>query len=297
MSLLTPVKVPVKVYRWDDVGAPELDKTPNCLATIFKACLVTGYGTKEPAGWTMAFEDASAGVKVLRPEVSPHTDFYLRLSADTGSQMDAKVYQNMTDINTGDLKLHYDRPFQYAKGVSTERWMLIASSRGVVFCSEQTHTSKAELVNESGGFLYLGDVISKSGLRCLYLQYTSGFYDDGHYPSLLAWLVGKYDTRDILYFQPKMLTIDGTVVPTMPISIAGFNGATTKLNNRVLAPIVFDNAAGLFYLPGVYTASDGKKKVNFDELDISDGSSVLNMIVFGTGIGESNFYFATDYWV
>ena len=53
-------RVPVKVYRWDDVGAPQVESAAGSLKTILKACLVSGYGEnenrKEGLGWEMAFE-------------------------------------------------------------------------------------------------------------------------------------------------------------------------------------------------------------------------------------------------
>ena len=36
MSLLTPERVPVKIYRWDDASAPLLNKTAGCMQNIFK---------------------------------------------------------------------------------------------------------------------------------------------------------------------------------------------------------------------------------------------------------------------
>lgn len=46
------------VYRWDDAGAPGRpssngnDEKADFFATVFRACLVQGYGDKPPAGWT-----------------------------------------------------------------------------------------------------------------------------------------------------------------------------------------------------------------------------------------------------
>ena len=37
-------RVPVKVYRWDDEGAPQVESAAGSIKTILKACLVTGYG-------------------------------------------------------------------------------------------------------------------------------------------------------------------------------------------------------------------------------------------------------------
>ena len=53
-------RVPVKVYRWDDEGAPQVESEAGSIKTILKACLVTGYGEgnkrKDGLGWEMAFE-------------------------------------------------------------------------------------------------------------------------------------------------------------------------------------------------------------------------------------------------
>ena len=58
MSLRNPVKYPVKYYSWRDDQAPQLSDVDGVIKTILKACLVTGYGTKQGAGWTALFEDA-----------------------------------------------------------------------------------------------------------------------------------------------------------------------------------------------------------------------------------------------
>lgn len=56
-------RVPVKVYRWDDAGAPKVLPAEGDIKTILKACLVTGYGEnenrKEPLGWEMLFENGN----------------------------------------------------------------------------------------------------------------------------------------------------------------------------------------------------------------------------------------------
>ena len=53
-------RVPVKIYRWDDEGAPQVESAAGSIKTILKACLVTGYGEgnkrKDGLGWEMAFE-------------------------------------------------------------------------------------------------------------------------------------------------------------------------------------------------------------------------------------------------
>lgn len=50
--------LPVTVYRYTDPGAPQLvTSSASEWITILKKCLVDGYGSKAPLGWTVAFED------------------------------------------------------------------------------------------------------------------------------------------------------------------------------------------------------------------------------------------------
>lgn len=53
--------LPVTVYRWDDPGAPQLStRKASEWIEILRKCLVTGYGSKAAAGWSVAFEDAAS---------------------------------------------------------------------------------------------------------------------------------------------------------------------------------------------------------------------------------------------
>lgn len=46
------------VYRWDDLGAPQLTQTHGSAVDVLKKCLIDGYGAKSAAGWVL--EDISA---------------------------------------------------------------------------------------------------------------------------------------------------------------------------------------------------------------------------------------------
>ena len=64
----------VTVYRWDDEGAPQVvDGKPSEYMNVFKKCLVEGYGSKQPTGWTIAEES--------QPEETP----YLAVKNDAGT--------------------------------------------------------------------------------------------------------------------------------------------------------------------------------------------------------------------
>ncbi len=298
MSLLTPEKLPVKVYKWDDVGAPVLDKTVGCVATIFKACLAVGYGTKESAGWTMQFEDTAARIKVLRPEVGPHTDFYLRLSADTGTEMLTQVYLNMTDVSTGDLKLQCATPFKYAKKNSTGKWVLVASSRGFWFFCEQ-RTNVEDNPSKTGSYFFVGDVLDVGRSdRAVYMQHTGGTYNiTTDYSSILGfskdYIINKSPD---LYVRGQLLTPVGAVMQLDAISL--FNGHINISNTNVLAPLLAASTSDMYVFPGIFTSSTGSVHNNFDVVDIANGQTSQSNIVFGMSASNaySNFYISTDYW-
>jgi hypothetical protein len=53
--------------RWDDAGAPQRSPAnAAAIVDILKKCLVEGYGTTDPLGWTLEYEDAPGAVAVFR---------------------------------------------------------------------------------------------------------------------------------------------------------------------------------------------------------------------------------------
>lgn len=59
MSFLNPVSEPVLRFKSTDAGAPQINynaRVAGDVKAVLKACLVTGYGTKSSAGWSIANE-------------------------------------------------------------------------------------------------------------------------------------------------------------------------------------------------------------------------------------------------
>ncbi len=295
MSLLTPERVPVKVYKWDDADAPALNRTAGCMMTIFKACLVTGYGTKESAGWSLAFEDMSAGIKVLRPEISPHTDFYLRLSADNGTRTTSQIYLNMTDASTGDLKLECTYPFIYAFSKSTGKWWLIATARSVWFFCEQSSIGAAD---KTGGYFFCGDTSKPQGeLRPVFLQHTGGGQSNGYYSNIFGWRDGVINKSVSAYNIGKLLYGSQNKVENKDI-VALANGGDAITTNDIVSDSFIVAGGFLSVVPGLYVPLSGSKYGNFDKIDIIVGSEVQKVAVFGTGLfGNTNIYVRIDEWV
>lgn len=92
-------RVPVKVYRWDDEGAPQVESAAGSIKTILKACLVTGYGEgnkrKEGLGWEMAFEKTQeACFRSMHPKA---TKWWLGVD-DTKYLAGGSNYNRYTDV-------------------------------------------------------------------------------------------------------------------------------------------------------------------------------------------------------
>lgn len=283
MNIINPVKVPVKVYYSTDNDAPLLDKSPGCIATIFKACLVTGYGDKEGAGWSLAYEDVEANVKVLRAAVAPEQDFYLRLSNDNGSELTAKVYISMSDINTGELKLQCGTAFKYGQSQRTSgKWMLLATERTFWFLFERSFESPK--AGRNGGYFICGDTSkSNNGDKLIYIQHSGGRYGWGT-KNLMSG-DADYNVKAKCY-----QTLRNTTHETLPRSF--FDSKYKLTDNLMLSPLYVFIGEKCYQLPGIYASSTGAIRKNFDKIE--------NRIVFGLDDDyspPSNFYFDLDEWV
>lgn len=73
MSFLNPTPVPVRLYSHTDNEAPQLpaNNWTGALKTILKACLVTGYGGKPGAGWTLREESDNKAIFAMGDPACP----------------------------------------------------------------------------------------------------------------------------------------------------------------------------------------------------------------------------------
>ena len=283
MSLLTPERVPVKVYKWDDADAPALDKSAGCVATIFKACLVTGYGTKDGAGWTMPWEDTAAGVKVLRPEVGPHTDFYLRLSADTGSQVDVVVYQTMTGIDNGSSPLFQPVPFIYSKASADQEWVVVASPHGFWFVCKTT--------NGGGTWFWVNSLSSDSETGGVVgLHYSGGTWQDGD----SAWGLIGATTDAAGYSLARAMLANTASEPTM-FSFAKGDTPVGSFSINDYAP-VYLNVDKMRAVTGFLLSLNPSTLPIFSPVFIGDGRTAIAIKLNNYGdMGSAAI--PTDFWL
>lgn len=173
MQFTTPT--PARLYQYTDKDAPRFDGAANCLILILKACLVTGYGDKQSAGWQVV-EDNQDPV-VQKTFVSPTqagslgVAVELKVSNDTGQQAKIQLMQSDT------VRAECATAFMYKLGstsLHTEKWCVIASDYGVWFFAEQANKSNIPQA-QSGVYLYAGFTQSTTtGIRGLYIKHTGG---------------------------------------------------------------------------------------------------------------------------
>lgn len=280
MSILTPIKQAVKIFSSTDKEAPQLNRQANELQVILKACLVTGYGDKQSAGWDLSFEED--GIKVFSPKPNAHTHFFLKLSNDTGQECKTQVYTDMTAIDNGQLRLELATPFKYGIGnATTHKWALVATTDAFWFFHET-----GGRIDVSATYLYCGKVGQNTkGSYGVLLSHTGGvwdIYDTDRYAitSDNAGSTGGFAT-------PKLL-VDDTVVDCYYLSM--FDSIKNHTTNVLVSPIFVKTQDELFGLPA-YNPSVINKAM-WDKVE--------NRFMVATTSThyqqKSNIYIPVDYW-
>jgi hypothetical protein len=154
---------PVTVYRWDDAGAPPLvNGKPSELINILQKCLVDGYGTKTPLGWTKEFEDVASQKVVFRNNVSAggsggYCQFYSNDGTDNNrTLLNTKSAQAMTGLDTY-IKSGYVSGI-HAFSSTWTAWFLIGTGTAfyLIVCPPNGIMALRRLTGEN--VLYVGDI-------------------------------------------------------------------------------------------------------------------------------------------
>ena len=179
-------RVPVKVYRWDDEGAPRVSIGAGDIKTILKACLVTGYGEnenrKEPLGWEMPFENANDACFRSKHDKSTKWAIGVYGKADYGG-VNVVALKDPSAVNQGARKFLLSRgnsgyKFVYrdvSAGRSDIQWVVIGHAR--VFCLIILNPDYAGTCS----FLFFGDfpsLLAADNNNCILIGVTgvSGDY-------------------------------------------------------------------------------------------------------------------------
>lgn len=279
------LEMPVTLYRSTDDDAPALTKSN--LSLILKACLVTGYGSKPGAGWTMPYEDAAASKRVFAPAKSGELDSYLRVADQTGVSRVA-AYRQMSDIDNGEAILELATPYKHGQGRQwSGRWAVVATARGVVVWVEDGYNAA-----QPGMMLYYGDSSSAdNGSRALILAHSGGDYSDGSHGSLFHWPDKPDSGRG--YAQAKSYRDGGGAQGQ---DFFGLFAAPRETASQYVAPVLLQRGERLHGVPGVHCntrAADNLTVIN------DEGAAYIILHSYGwTGLDDdfSRLAVRTDKW-
>ena len=171
----------IKVRRFDDASAPDLDGQSGTLITVLDAVLVNGYGSKSALGWTKAYSGTNKAA--YRVDTTDGTGFYFRIDDSHGTYADVRGYETMTDVDTGGNPFPGTSAFRYivksdTASSATRAWVMYGDNSGVWLILYQTVSTLGS--SSYAGAYYLGDFITRASgdtYNCLLAAHsgTTGF--------------------------------------------------------------------------------------------------------------------------
>jgi len=157
------------ILRWDDVDAPVLDGLEGSLINLLGKCLVTGYGSESPLGWTQEFINAEETIACYRSSLTGTGMFYRFQDDETldvtygGKACQVTGYESMSDVDTGagpfPASGNLWLPKSNSKTAAARAWVIVGDEKGfyfIVWTANDTVTPEENL----GRIFYIGDFIS-----------------------------------------------------------------------------------------------------------------------------------------
>jgi hypothetical protein len=158
--------LPVTVYRWDDVGAPQLSSNPKPseFIAVLKACLVDGYGTKQPLGWLLRFEDTETYKIVFSNDTTlGASGGSVQYWSENGTDVAGKMLRIKTasSITAIDSFIQPSYLSTHTHNINVNQWVIIGTSAGFyvfphVSINDLNYVSTAYVE----GIYFIGDIDS-----------------------------------------------------------------------------------------------------------------------------------------
>ena len=217
-------RVPVTVYRSTDEGAPQLSAAAGSLKTVLKACLTNGYGTKQPLGWEMQYENGHAAC--WRSKHNRATGAVLSVDNAAGGYAKIGGFMTATSAKEGgkDFGAGFFPYFPYSSSPADTGWVLVGHGRGFIFAVINQNLNRCPI-------LYFGDFPSLAAADAqnavLGYLYNSSEGDSTSY-SATYWFMRDYlDNSSVSAATQSVADIYGD---TYPSAIAnGFSAADIYL--------------------------------------------------------------------
>lgn len=182
MSFLNPVNEPVLMFSSTDVSAPQINynsRAAGDIKAVLKACLVTGYGAKNSAGWSVVNE-----VDHVAEFISPSaamSDY--RFGIDDTSSTQPVWHYTYRDIKTTPSPAN-GRPKTSSyidNNSSNNGWILLVTPRGFYFISVMQSSIVDKLVSRT---LYFGSIKSALTGDSINIGFWVAGHDAYQHPAL-----------------------------------------------------------------------------------------------------------------
>jgi hypothetical protein len=141
--------MPTRVYKSTDAGAPTLNGQVGSLIAVLRACLVNGFGSNPPLGWSMPYTDGNNPPLRAHFRQAPKTgwgqyDLEVKDDGSTSSGSDTRFaeawgWADATGLAAGSLAF----PARAGAGMNTRksvtanstarRWLLVGTDRSFIF--------------------------------------------------------------------------------------------------------------------------------------------------------------------
>lgn len=167
---------PVTLFSSEDQGAPQLAPTAGSLKTILKACLVEGYGSKQPLGWEMLQETATDAIFKSKDPTACGAGIHVENTMKRAAQIKGAYGDNLNE-----RFFNYSGNCPYLEyRANSARWRIIGHSKLFALIIEQRAGSSS--------------------------YYYSVMYWFGDFPS-----VAPADTGNFMYYTAgSNFSVDGT---------------------------------------------------------------------------------------
>lgn len=287
MSFLNPINEPVKRFSSTDASAPQINynaRVAGDVKTVLKACLVTGYGAKASAGWSIVNE-----VNHVAEFVSPAaamSDY--RLGIDDSSTSSTTWYYQYQDARTNPI---YNTPTKSFSNIDKSYvdngWQLLVTDRGVVFIESVQHTVLNKL---SARITYYSQV--KSALSTTSKNIC--FFNIGHNAAISYPLSLYSDASRYIHVNLDSYTSAHTSSATSGVLLKGVYSAGIAVADLVSDIYITNTAQDLLIgrMPAILSKIVNKKSEIYDVIDsVLNGRNVLQVCA---GVSSSGLDFAQD---
>ena len=174
MSFLNPVSEPVKRFSSTDAGAPQINynsRVAGDVKTVLKACLVTGYGDKSSAGWSIVnevdhvceFVSPSAAMSEYQlgidDSLATKTTWYYKYGTSRTDPIGNAPVKSISGIN----KTHVDNG-----------WRLFVTDSGIAFIEVFYYTDISKMSARITCFSRVKSALEETGTKNIL------FFNQGH---------------------------------------------------------------------------------------------------------------------